>query len=524
MADKRISQLNSHTSPSGSDILVIVNNNETKKITYADLSSAITGSQPNISALNIFTESIDTRVDNLESWSSSLDSTFATDLQVSIVSSSVAATIGIVSQNTGLVSTSSFNEYTASISTASLVDRLDDLESHTGSYLTSLNGAISGSSQLTSSYDSRYVLSGSITQTTWDNISGKPIGLVSQSTDISSLNSFTASYFTDSSSFDSRITTEKGRIDAILSASTADKDSFAEIVSLINSVDLTNDTAFATYYTSSNARISSLESVTSSYETKGNGIVSGSSQLTSSYDTRYTLSGSVVNGTTPAGTISGSAQISAFGFVSGSYTTTSSFNAFTASAQTITTGSNSFNGTQTITGSLIITTGSFIGSQILANTSSLYLTSGSNLYVQNNGIVEITGSLVISGSTNLNGGELIWKSSGMVAVGTFVTLDNLKCTVTASGNRGLSIAAVSTSFEADISGVYSVPGATGGGSTNNITYTTTASTSAFGWNFAAHGDTAIYQMRDKTNNRFYRITLMIGVSYISNFISIERLY
>ncbi len=210
--------------------------------------------------------------------------------------------------------------------------------------------------------------------------------------------------------------------------------------------------------------------------------------------------------------------------MSGSYTTTSSFNAFTASAQTVTTGSNSFNGTQTITGSLIVTTGSFVGSQILANTSSLYLTSGSNMYVQNNGLVEITGSLVISGSTNLNGGELIWKSSGMVAVGTFVTLDNLKCTVTASGNRGLSIAAVSTSFEADISGVYSVPGATGGGSTNNITYTTTASTSAFGWNFGAHGDTAIYQMRDKTNNRFYRITLMIGVSYISNFISIERLY
>ena len=55
---------------------------------------------------------------------------------------------------------------------------------------------------------------------------------------------------------DGKITTEKGRIDAILSASTADKDTFAEIVSLINSVDTTNDTAFAGYVTSNNAALS----------------------------------------------------------------------------------------------------------------------------------------------------------------------------------------------------------------------------------------------------------------------------
>ena len=47
------------------------------------------------------------------------------------------------------------------------------------------------------------------------------------------------------SGLQSQITTEKGRVDAILSASEADKDSFAEIVDLINSVDLTNDNALA---------------------------------------------------------------------------------------------------------------------------------------------------------------------------------------------------------------------------------------------------------------------------------------
>ena len=51
------------------------------------------------------------------------------------------------------------------------------------------------------------------------------------------------------------IDTEKSRINAILSASTADKDSFAEIVELINSVDTENDTAFAGYVLSNDAAL-----------------------------------------------------------------------------------------------------------------------------------------------------------------------------------------------------------------------------------------------------------------------------
>jgi hypothetical protein len=272
------------------------------------------------------------------------------------------------------------------------------------------------------------------------------------------------------------------------------------------------------------------------------------------------------------------------------YTLTSSFNSFTASAQAVTTGSNTFNGTQTITGSLNITNGNIVASQITANTASLYLTSGSNMYVQNNGLVEITGSLVVSGSVNivttsplqigtgsgdeggeillakaatnstLTGsgitidsyrdrlrifeqggdargvyidlaktptgvsGELIWKASGMVNAGTFVTLDNIKATVTSSGNRGLSIAAVSTNFTANISAYYAMNGGMNGTSTNNFSVTTTPTTTLFTWNFTAEGDGAYYTIVDKTNNRMYRVTLMIGASYNNNFISIERLY
>jgi hypothetical protein len=47
-------------------------------------------------------------------------------------------------------------------------------------------GTVSGSSQLTSSYDTRYVLSGSITQTTWDNIASKPSGIISGSSQLTS--------------------------------------------------------------------------------------------------------------------------------------------------------------------------------------------------------------------------------------------------------------------------------------------------------------------------------------------------
>jgi hypothetical protein len=54
---------------------------------------------------------------------------------------------------------------------------------------------------------------------------------------------------------DGKIDAEKARIDAILIASDADKDSFAEIVQLINSVDTENDAAFASYVLSNNAAL-----------------------------------------------------------------------------------------------------------------------------------------------------------------------------------------------------------------------------------------------------------------------------
>ena len=58
---------------------------------------------------------------------------------------------------------------------------------------------------------------------------------------------------------DAAIAVERGRIDAILSGADADKDTFAEIVTLINSVDTTNDNAFAGYVASNDAAVAAVQ-------------------------------------------------------------------------------------------------------------------------------------------------------------------------------------------------------------------------------------------------------------------------
>ena len=58
---------------------------------------------------------------------------------------------------------------------------------------------------------------------------------------------------------DAAIAVERGRIDAILASADADKDTFVEIVSLINSVDTENDNAFAAYVISNDAAVAAVQ-------------------------------------------------------------------------------------------------------------------------------------------------------------------------------------------------------------------------------------------------------------------------
>jgi hypothetical protein len=114
--------------------------------------------------------------------------------------------------------------------------------------------------------------------------------------------------------------------------------------------------------------------------------------------------------------------------------------------------------------------------------------------------------------------------SGIVNAGVFVTMDNLTATVTTSGNRGLSLATVSGTVTGFVSSSYSLVTGDANGAAGSISLTTTPSSSIQGYNFTSEGDTAIYVVRDNTNNRVYRITMIIGGGYSNNFISFERLH
>jgi hypothetical protein len=124
----------------------------------------------------------------------------STSTPVGTISSSAQITsLGFISSSTDITS---LNTFTASQSTASLVNRLNVIESisgswitesETGSFLTNLNGAISSSSQLTASFDLRYLVTGSVTSSINQlNIFTASVVLTS------SFNSYTASISTGS--------------------------------------------------------------------------------------------------------------------------------------------------------------------------------------------------------------------------------------------------------------------------------------------------------------------------------------
>jgi hypothetical protein len=222
-----------------------------------------------------------------------------------------------------------------------------------------------------------------------------------------------------------------------------------------------------------------------------------------------------------------------------------------------------------------------VSSSFTANSSSLTLNSGSNLYVQNNGLVEITGSLVVSGSTifkagggfeggeialayaqsgsTLTGsavsvdiyqnrlrifegggdargvhidlsktpggvaGELMWKASGLVNAGVDVTLGNLKARLASSGNYSLQVSTIVGTYSVYGSSVYSYNGVGGITLSSPLSITTTPTYLAAGYNFLVAGSTDTWNIVDTSAGIAWRITLIIGPSFTNNMITIERL-
>ena len=289
-----------------------------------------------------------------------ISESFSTD-NTGIVSGSVLRTLdgtGVLSGSivdqlpSGVISGSSQITDGSDIVSGSVLRTLDGTDVVSGSVLRSLDGTdvVSGSivEQLPSGVISGSLVGGTnvtitsgsgIITISASDVSGSDASLIdslniftsSIQTEVDAISAQTSSYLTElpsglvsgsfSSSIDSRIDTEKTRIDNILSGANSDYDQFVEIVDLVNSTDTTNDTAFANHYTSSRQRLTSLETFTSSIDSTikskldSDGVVSGSAQITA----LGFVSSSGDN--TPEGTISGSAQITALGFISESFST-----------------------------------------------------------------------------------------------------------------------------------------------------------------------------------------------------------
>jgi hypothetical protein len=203
---KRISELTELTSASLNTTLVGVDGGTTYKIELDTLADAVTArvnilDRDRLLSLESVTSSFEIKGRSVISSSAQITSFgfVSNSIDISSLNSFTSSQSSLNTAFTNGISarlqTSSFNEYTASQSTSSLVNRLNAIESVTGSFLTSLSGAISSSSQLTSSYDTRYTLSGSVQPL--------PSNLLSSSAQITAFGFISSSTTIDTGSFNS---------------------------------------------------------------------------------------------------------------------------------------------------------------------------------------------------------------------------------------------------------------------------------------------------------------------------------
>ncbi|MFA9199146.1 MAG: hypothetical protein ACEQSO_06885, partial [Aquirufa sp.] len=145
--------------------------------------------------------------------------------------------------------------------------------------------------------------------------------------------------------------------------------------------------------------------------------------------------------------------------------------------------------------------------------------------------LDVTGNVNVTGKINLTdpSGNVVVKAAGFVNESVPVTLGDIQIQMAPNGQaRSLQIKTTGTSFTGMVTAYTAYNGASG---TNAFTYfsdITQTINSTFAhlgttWGFSQSGDVANYFLRDTTNLRFYRITLMVGPSFNTNFISIERL-
>ena len=425
-----------------------------------------------------------------------------------------------------LVTTSSFNTYTASISTASLVSRLNQIESVSGSWITESE---TGSFALTANLP---VVTPFLSSSTFNTFSASINTFTSSAntslnnvyTATSSLNTFTSSINTtiksklntdgvisgssQISGLGYATTSSVANVDtsSLLLTSSFNTYTASLLGAISSSIQITNlgfattsslavvtpflsSSVFNTFATSSNTFTASVNTTTASLNTFSSSVNTFTSSANTALSNVYTATASLNTFTSSYGTTSASFDSRINSIVNGSgFATTSSFNTFTASVNTFsssintytasinsttaslngktgsyaTTGSNQFKDNQTITGSLIVTALTTISSSISANSSSLYLSSGSNLFVQNNGLVEITGSVTLSGSMTIQSGSITmpnrpaFRVSGSASTDRGVNTILSGSAVSVDYNEGGYFNTTNGKFTAPIAGLYHV--------------------------------------------------------------------
>ncbi len=488
---------------------------------------------------------------------------FLTSIPNGIISSSAqitnfgfATTSSVLNIDTSsLVTTSSFNSYTASINTSTsslntftssinttiksklntegVISGSSQILLSSGIYSSSAqlpSGLVSGSSQITNlgfaTTSSLAVvtpfLSSSVFNTfaTSSNTFTASVNTTTASlnTFSSSINTFTSSYTTHSSSFDSRI---NSIVNGSGFATTSSFNTYTASINTYSASINTYTSSMNSYTASINSTTASLNGKTGSYATTGSNQFKADQTITGSLTVTAltTISSSISANSSSLYLSSGSnliVQNNALVEITGSLVVSGSVNIITTSPLQIGTGSGDEGGeillAKAVTNSTL--TGSGITIDSYRDRLRIFEQGGDarGVYID-----------LAKAPTGVSG-ELIWKSSGIVNAGTFVTLDNIKATVTTTSNRGLSVATVSGAVSGYISGHYQTTTSTTGGSSSTTSLSTTATASMFSWNFLGQGDTSTYILRDDTNNRVYRIILIIGGSYNNNFISIERLH
>ena len=126
----------------------------------------------------------------------------------------------------------------------------------------------------------------------------------------------------------------------------------------------------------------------------------------------------------------------------------------------------------------------------------------------------------------LDTNSLITKTSGLVNAGVDVTLGNLKVRMSTSGNRSLQVSSVSGTYCVIGSGTYSSAGSIAGSTIPSSSPRTINTTPAYlnaNYTFIIDGATDTWTIYDAANSIAWRITLIVGISYVGNMISIERL-